>query len=91
MIVLVLGGAGSGKSRAAERLAASLPPPLTYVATWTRRPGTAPDPDMEARVAAHRARRPPSWRSLEAGEDLAGAFEGVTGTCLLYTSDAADE
>ena len=40
MITLVLGGARSGKSEVAERIAARLPAPVTYVATMV--PGDDP-------------------------------------------------
>jgi adenosyl cobinamide kinase/adenosyl cobinamide phosphate guanylyltransferase len=80
VIALLLGGAASGKSLAAERLAASLAPPVTYVATWE----PSDDPDMAERVAAHRARRPPSWAVLEvSGADLPVALERLTGTALV--------
>jgi adenosyl cobinamide kinase/adenosyl cobinamide phosphate guanylyltransferase len=80
VITLVLGGAGSGKSAVGERLAARLPAPVTYVATWIPTPG---DKDMAARVAAHRARRPPGWGLREVGADLAGALRDLPGTVLL--------
>jgi len=60
--VLVLGGARSGKSTTAERFLAACPD-VEYVATGTP-PGPA-DPEWAARVAAHRARRPPGWRTSE--------------------------
>jgi adenosyl cobinamide kinase/adenosyl cobinamide phosphate guanylyltransferase len=81
MIALLLGGASSGKSGVAERLAASLPPPTTYVATWVPDEG---DPAMVARVAAHRQRRPAQWRTLEVvGPALVPAVAATAGTVLI--------
>ena len=71
MRVLVIGGVRSGKSRHAESLLADAPS-ASYVA-----PGPAadedPDPDWVARIAAHRARRPASWTTVET-HDLAAAL-----------------
>jgi len=58
--VLLLGGVRSGKSRAAERAAAHHGPNVLFVAT-----GEAKDAEMAARIAAHRAHRPSTWRTLE--------------------------
>jgi adenosylcobinamide kinase/adenosylcobinamide-phosphate guanylyltransferase len=58
---LVLGGARSGKSVEAERRLESFPGVL-YVATGGSRGG---DTEWAARVAAHRERRPGSWRTAE--------------------------
>lgn len=79
MIVLVLGGARSGKSAYAERVAASLPEPVLYVATAR----VDDDADFAARVAAHRARRPASWSTIEAGADLADVVRATDGTVVL--------
>ncbi len=59
---LVIGGARSGKSAAAERLL-SLAPEVLYVATAY--PADASDPEWADRVAAHRERRPAAWRTVE--------------------------
>jgi adenosylcobinamide kinase / adenosylcobinamide-phosphate guanylyltransferase len=69
VLTLVLGGARSGKSRYAEGLIAVLPPPWAYVAT-----AEAGDHEMAVRIRAHRARRGPSWRAIEAPRDLTAAF-----------------
>jgi adenosylcobinamide kinase/adenosylcobinamide-phosphate guanylyltransferase len=76
--VLVVGGARSGKSERAElRVAAE--PAVTYVATGPR-PDS--DPDWAARVAAHRARRPAWWRTVET-TDIAGVLAATKGAVLI--------
>jgi adenosyl cobinamide kinase/adenosyl cobinamide phosphate guanylyltransferase len=80
VITLVLGGARSGKSRHAEQLVARLAPPVTYVATAVV---DVADRDHVARVAAHRARRDPTWTTVEAGAGLAAALQGLDGSVLV--------
>src|SRR6185295_6380642 len=71
-MILILGGARSGKSAYAEALASSIAHerPVLYVAT-----ATAGDDEMRERIAAHQASRPPHWRTVEAPLDPAGALE----------------
>jgi adenosylcobinamide kinase/adenosylcobinamide-phosphate guanylyltransferase len=57
----VLGGARSGKSRHAVALGRAAAGRVVFVAT-----AEAGDPDMAARIARHRAERPPEWRTIEA-------------------------
>jgi adenosylcobinamide kinase/adenosylcobinamide-phosphate guanylyltransferase len=80
VITLILGGAASGKSRAAEGLVATLRPPITYLATW---PDDPLDAGMRARVAAHRARRPRDWACCEVAGDLGDALRAIDGSVLL--------
>ena len=79
MRILVTGGVRSGKSTHAEALIGD--EPATYVA-----PGPSPDvetdPDWAARIAAHRARRPASWSTLET-QDLAAAAREASDSVLI--------
>jgi adenosylcobinamide kinase/adenosylcobinamide-phosphate guanylyltransferase len=60
-IVLVTGGARSGKSLFAERYAAKYGEIVAYIAT-----AQIYDDEMSSRVERHRQRRPASWRTWEA-------------------------
>ena len=73
VITLVLGGARSGKSRFAEARAVATGGSVTYVATAT----VFGDADFEARVAVHRARRPPTWATAEPGPDLVACIGAI--------------
>lgn len=79
MITLVLGGARSGKSAVAERLAAGLAEPITYIATLE----VGDDADLAARIERHRARRPPRWRTVEVGEGLPQLLRVTAGSVLV--------
>jgi adenosylcobinamide kinase / adenosylcobinamide-phosphate guanylyltransferase len=64
-LVVLLGGARSGKSQLAVSLAMERAAPVTFVATAQAR-----DDEMRARIAAHRAERPPEWVTVEAPLEL---------------------
>lgn len=59
MITLILGGARSGKSSFAQKLAEGRK--VLFVAT-----AEALDDEMKARIEEHRRSRPSTWRTLEA-------------------------
>lgn len=80
MRTLILGGARSGKSRLAERMAQESGFAVTYIAT-----AQAQDAEMAQRIDAHRARRPAHWACIEEPFALAAALRAhaAPGRCLL--------
>ncbi len=81
-LVLVIGGARSGKSAYAERLclASGLSP--LYLATAEAR-----DAEMAARIDQHQARRGSLWRSAEAPLDLVEALDAHAGVHAIVLVD----
>lgn len=77
---LILGGARSGKSRMAERLAAESGLAVTYIAT-----SQALDGEMNSRIAQHRERRPAHWGLVEEPLALARVLreQAAADKCLL--------
>jgi adenosylcobinamide kinase/adenosylcobinamide-phosphate guanylyltransferase len=68
-LILVLGGARSGKSDFAQRLAERSGRSVAFIATAS--PG---DEEMRERIARHRAARPRAWHTIEEPLDLAQAL-----------------
>jgi adenosylcobinamide kinase/adenosylcobinamide-phosphate guanylyltransferase len=68
-IILVLGGARSGKSTFAEQLAARSGGAVLFVAT-----AEALDDEMAERIAKHRADRPIHWVTIEVPRNLGHAL-----------------
>jgi adenosylcobinamide kinase/adenosylcobinamide-phosphate guanylyltransferase len=58
--ILVIGGAGSGKSHFAQELALKLGEPVLFVAT-----AVAGDEEMHQRIKEHQRKRPKNWKTLE--------------------------
>ena len=59
-LVVLLGGARSGKSARAVKLAAEAGAPVVFVAT-----GEGRDEEMATRIDAHRRERPAGWTTIE--------------------------
>ena len=77
MITLILGGARSGKSAFAEKIASSQNGvPVTYIAT-----ADAQDSEMAERIAIHKARRASTWHTwegdIETLPDEVGRMKGI--------------
>jgi adenosylcobinamide kinase / adenosylcobinamide-phosphate guanylyltransferase len=71
-LIVLLGGARSGKSRLALDLAARWDGPVTFIATAEAR-----DEEMAERIARHRAERPPGWTTVEEPLALGAALAGA--------------
>jgi adenosylcobinamide kinase / adenosylcobinamide-phosphate guanylyltransferase len=91
VLILILGGARSGKSSLALKMArrweAAHPPDafdgaaVTMVATAPEIPG---DLDLTARIHTHKAERPEHWATVEEPENLIGALsDSATGSGLV--------
>ena len=80
MRILILGGARSGKSRYAERLALESGKETVYIAT-----GWAGDEEMSARIDRHREQRPQAWLTVEEPCALAKALQthAAVNRCLI--------
>ncbi len=78
-VILITGGARSGKSEVAEELAASFSDAVIYLAT-----AGVYDEEMRDRVQKHRERRPAGWVTVEETHRLAWALkEAPRGSCVL--------
>ncbi len=78
MITLITGGARSGKSTLAERLASERGEPVTYLAT-----AKLVDEDMTQRVRRHKERRPADWTTAEVGTELVSALADLGGLAIV--------
>ena len=72
-VTLVLGGARSGKSSFAERIAVAHPRGCAYLAT-----AEIGDAEMAERVRKHQARRAAHWRTVEVPLELGAAIVAET-------------
>jgi adenosylcobinamide kinase / adenosylcobinamide-phosphate guanylyltransferase len=87
-LILVTGGARSGKSGFAERLAAdragasAAAGRVTYLAT-----SEMLDDEMAARVAAHRAARPAAWSTVECPLDVPAAVRAQAAGTDVFLLD----
>jgi adenosylcobinamide kinase/adenosylcobinamide-phosphate guanylyltransferase len=79
---LVLGGVRAGKSAFAVARARAAGGRVVFVAT-----AEAGDDEMAARIARHRAERPPAWRTVEVPLKLPSALIALGGEADLVVVD----
>jgi adenosylcobinamide kinase/adenosylcobinamide-phosphate guanylyltransferase len=80
--IFITGGARSGKSRLAEKMALGYGAPLGYIAT-----GIAGDLEMAERIARHRSRRGAAWTTLEVQKDLVAVIRANEEHCKALLVD----
>jgi adenosylcobinamide kinase/adenosylcobinamide-phosphate guanylyltransferase len=80
--VLVLGGVRAGKSAFAVGRARAHGGRVAFVAT-----AEAGDEEMAARIARHRAERPPAWRTVEVPVALTSALAALEGEADVVVVD----
>ncbi len=77
-LILVTGGAGSGKSALAQSLAGKFGRQVTFLAT-----AEAGDEEMALRIAQHRRERPGHWRTVELPVGVAAALRNDPGEVVV--------
>ncbi len=77
-MTLLLGGARSGKSSYAQKLAESSGKSVTYLAT-----ARALDDEMSTRIQKHRAERPAAWQTLEVPYQVASAVGQIESDLVI--------
>lgn len=84
-IVLVTGGARSGKSEFAEILAVKTSRPVVYLATAIINPN---DLEWQARIAKHQQRRPANWQTVTRSDAKLSLYiaQATASQCLLIDS-----
>jgi len=81
-IILIIGGARSGKSHFAQELAGKLGRNVLLVAT-----GEPLDEEMQARINEHKKLRPKGWRTLEIPANVAEQLELQIGDAAVVIID----
>jgi adenosylcobinamide kinase/adenosylcobinamide-phosphate guanylyltransferase len=81
-LIFILGGARSGKSTYAQRLAERSGKSIAFIAT-----AQAGDDEMSARITKHRADRPAEWTTLEIQQNIAAHLKAHPTQAELYLLD----
>lgn len=85
--ILILGGASSGKSEFAERMASGFGRQVLYLATASTSAGSRTDPEWKRKIGRHRGRRPKEWRTrVLNGKPPVDIFPDVSADAILLDS-----
>ncbi|MBE0477957.1 bifunctional adenosylcobinamide kinase/adenosylcobinamide-phosphate guanylyltransferase [Candidatus Aerophobetes bacterium] len=71
-LILITGGARSGKSRFAVELASSLSHYVTFIAT-----AVSLDKEMQKRISTHKRARPSHWQTIEEQKNVASVLSSI--------------
>ena len=82
VLILLLGGARSGKSDLAVRIGAAQPAPVVLIAT-----AEAGDEEMSVRIERHRDERPAGWDTIEAPLELEAAIAAAPAEHCVIVDD----
>jgi adenosylcobinamide kinase / adenosylcobinamide-phosphate guanylyltransferase len=87
-LTFVLGGARSGKSGFAQKLASQLAGDhVLFVATLRETPAVLDDVEMRARIVRHQNSRPAGWQTIVLGEDPPGEIQSALGQNMIVLVD----
>lgn len=81
-LILILGGARSGKSQYAIELARKMKGRTVFLATLEFK-----DEEMEERIKKHRQARPPAWQTVEEGKNIENILLNLKGLCNVVIID----
>ncbi|MBC8507671.1 MAG: bifunctional adenosylcobinamide kinase/adenosylcobinamide-phosphate guanylyltransferase [Anaerolineales bacterium] len=81
-LTFLIGGARSGKSTYAEKMASKHGGRVLYIAT-----AQALDPEMAERIEKHKEQRPESWQTREIPYDIAAAIQDELGQTDIVLLD----
>ncbi len=81
-LIFITGGARSGKSKYAAKLAKNISRKVLFLAT-----GTAKDEEMKKRIEEHKKSRPTYWETVEETKDIASALLNIKSSYKVVIID----
>jgi len=81
-LIFITGGARSGKSKYAAKLAKNISRKVLFLAT-----GTAKDEEMKKRIEEHKKSRPIYWETVEETKDIASALLNIKSSYKVIIID----